>query len=285
MMKKLLTFLIFTQLVAYGQPKTKRVIVEGTGKPILLLNGGTFDMTSFATHSKLLRDSFTVIRMEQFNIQYATEGLRLPETYSVKTESDAIERTLDSIHINEPIILVGHSYGGVIAFDFALNHPDRIQSLVLIEPPLYGIPKARGEFTAQMKEREVFLRQLTPRAKITEDVVKRFRCELLNCDSFDIRHHPLWTTWIKQKDRLKGLSAVANYRIDFKKLHDFKKPVLIITGSETVAFHKKVNELLVSQFSHSRTGSLPGGHTSIYQNAEAFIQILTGFLRTNTNGY
>ena len=284
-MKKLLTSLILFQLVAHGQPKTKRVIMEGSGQPILLLNGGTFDMTSFASHSKLLLHSFRVIRMEQFNTQYADEGLSLPKNYSVKTESDAIETTLDSIHINESIILVGHSYGGVIAFDFALNHPDRIRALVLIEPPLYGIPKAKGEFTEGMKQRENFLKQLTPQAKITEDLVKRFRCELLNCDTFDIHQHPLWAGWIKQKDRLKGLSAVANYQIDFKKLHDFQKPVLIITGSETVAFHKKVDELLTREFSNSSTASLLGGHTSIYQNAGAFIQILTAFLRANTNGY
>lgn len=71
--------------------------------------------------------------MEQFNIQYANEGLKLSTNNSVKTESEAIKTTLDSLGINMSIILVGHSYGGVIAFDFALDYPDLIRSLVLID--------------------------------------------------------------------------------------------------------------------------------------------------------
>ncbi len=58
-------------------------------------------------------------------------------------ESEAIKFTLDSLNIKEPVILVGHSYGGLIAFDFALNHPDHIRSLVLIEPPIFGIAEIK----------------------------------------------------------------------------------------------------------------------------------------------
>lgn len=70
--------------------------------------------------------------MEQFNVQYATGGLILPKDYSVRMESEAIKFTLDSLDIHEPIILIGHSYSGLIALDFALNFPNRIRSLIFI---------------------------------------------------------------------------------------------------------------------------------------------------------
>ena len=74
--------------VVHAQLKTKRVLIDGKGLPIVFLHGGTFDYTNFENHSKLLKDSFTVIRMLQFNVQYANEGLALPKSYSVKMESE-----------------------------------------------------------------------------------------------------------------------------------------------------------------------------------------------------
>lgn len=258
---------------------TKRVLVEGNGAPVILLNGGTADMSVFTAHSKELARMYKVIRMEQFNIQYATEGLMLPKDYSVHTESEAIKFTLDSLRINEPIVLVGHSYGGLIAFDFALNHPDYIRALVMIEPPIFQIAEEKKESPEGMKEMKELSKQFIPQAEITEQMVKQFRCELMNCDTFDIRKHPLWTTWIKQKNRLRGLSAVSNYQFKMKKLHQFQKPVLIITGTQTVPFHKRIDELLAAALPSAKTASITGGHTAVNTNPGEFIECLLKFLK------
>jgi pimeloyl-ACP methyl ester carboxylesterase len=43
-----------------------------------------------------------------------------------------------------PFHLVGHSYGGGVALRFALEHPERLCSLTLIEPSCFHILKAAG---------------------------------------------------------------------------------------------------------------------------------------------
>ena len=286
-MKKIsaLSLLIFSQLNLWAQFKTKQVLVEGSGPPLVLLHGGTFDFTAYAAHSKLLADSFTVIRMQQFNVQYANEEWTLPENYSVKTESEAVKATLDSLHIKEPVILVGHSYGGVIAFDFAIDHPERIRALLLVEAPLFDLAKAKGEYSEKMKKIDELTKHFTPNATITEERIKSFRCEMTNCDTFDIRKHPMWPKWLKQKNRLRGLSAVSGYKIDFKKLHAFQKPVLIVTGTGTIKPNKIIDKLLSRELSKAKTASLPGDHIAIYQNPQTFVQTLKGFLGQTNNGY
>ena len=278
-MKIFLIFLLFIQLPALAQPKIKKILIEGEGIPIIMLNGGTANMSVFTVHSKELSRNYKVIRMEQFNVQYATEGLLLPKDYSVQMESEAIKFTLDSLNIKEPVILVGHSFGGLIAFDFALNHPNYIRSLVLIEPPIFGIAEIKNESPNGMKKMQELSKQFTPQAEITEDMVRQFRCDLMNCDTVDIRKHPLWATWLKQKNRLRGLSLVNNYQIDLKKLHDFKKPVLIITGTQTVPFHKRIDELLIAEFPLAKTASIQGGHTAVNTNPHEFVKTLINFLK------
>jgi len=285
-MRKILTLLVFlSQLVALGQTKTKLVLVEGNGPPIVLLHGGTFDYTAYTAHSKLLADSFFVVRMQQFNVQYADEGLKLPKHYSVKMESEAIKATLDSLHQTQPVILVGHSYGGVIAFDFAINNPERIRALVLVEAPLFDVAKVKGEYSGQMKQIDQLTKHFTPQVTITEEMIKSFRCEMTNCDTFDIRTHPMWNNWLKQKDRLKGLAVVPAYKIVFKRLHAFQKPVLIVTGTTTIQPNKTINELLSREFLNAKTANLPGEHIAIYQHPETFVRTLKAFLHEINNGY
>ena len=286
-MKKILSLslIIFNLLIVQAQRKTKQVLIEGSGQPVVLLHGGTFDFTAYAAHSKLLADSFIVIRMQQFNVQYAAEGVALPTEYSVRMESEAVASTLDSLHITTPVVLVGHSYGGVIAFDFAINHPERVRSLVLVEAPLFDVAKTKGEYSEKMTRIDKLTINFTPQASITEEMIRSFRCEMTNCDTFDIRKHPMWPKWLQQKERLRGLSVVPSYKIDYNKLRAFQRPVLIVTGTATIEPNKTVNKLLTQEFSNAKTISLPGDHIAIYQNAEIFVQTLKAFLRETRNGY
>ncbi|MDQ3683799.1 MAG: alpha/beta hydrolase [Bacteroidota bacterium] len=278
-MRILLVLLLFIQVSALSQHKIKKVLIEGTGLPVVMLAGGTADISVYAFHSKELSGSYKIIRMEHFNVQYASEGLWLPNNYSVRMESEAVKSTLDSLNIREPVSIVGHSYGGIIAMDFALNYPNRIRSLVLMEPPAFGIAKAKNESPEGMKKMQELLKELTPDAEITEEQVERFRCTLLNCDSISIRQHPQWTTWLKQKNRLRGLSVIGKYLINFKKLYQFKQPVLIITGTQTVAFHKRINELLTAAFPFARKVSVQSDHAIPATAPRELVKYLLEFLK------
>jgi pimeloyl-ACP methyl ester carboxylesterase len=278
-MKIVLTLLLFAHVSSWAQPKTKKVLLEGTGAPIVLLAGGTADMTALAYPSARLSHGYKVVRMEHFNVQYAAEGFVLPQNYSVRMESEAIKYTLDSLQIKEPVVLAGHSYGGLIALDFALHYPARVRSLILIEPPVFDLAIARRESPEGMKQMLELTKSLTPQTEITESQVARFRSALMNGDTLAIRQHPQWPTWVKQKNRMRGLSAVGNYAINLENLRQFQKPVLIITGSQTAPFHKRINQLLKEEFPAGREVSVPGGHAIPATAPGELVQAILEFIR------
>src|SRR5579872_4065954 len=53
--------------------------------------------------------------------------------YTVADSLDDLVGILDALGITRPVHLVGNSYGGVLALAFAIAHPERTASLVLVE--------------------------------------------------------------------------------------------------------------------------------------------------------
>ena len=52
--------------------------------------------------------------------------------YSMAQILSDVMAVLDSMGVNEPFVLVGHSFGGAIAAEFAAAHPERVSHLILI---------------------------------------------------------------------------------------------------------------------------------------------------------
>ena len=48
------------------------------------------------------------------------------------TSQADLEKALEILKVNTPFVLVGHSFGGAIVTEFANNHPERIEGLVLM---------------------------------------------------------------------------------------------------------------------------------------------------------
>lgn len=57
--------------------------------------------------------------------------------YRLRDFASDLHELLDGIDVREPVYLVGNSFGGTIAFDFAARHPERVHGIVSIEsePP------------------------------------------------------------------------------------------------------------------------------------------------------
>lgn len=107
--------------------------VHGNGKPIVLLHSGGADLRDWMFVAPLLARHYKVVAFDGRGCGKSPSPIE-PANY-VK---DLLE-LLDHLEIDRAT-LVGHSMGGQIATDFALEYPDRVSKLVLVAPALSGFP-------------------------------------------------------------------------------------------------------------------------------------------------
>src|SRR5687767_4309183 len=106
----------------------------GAGPTLVLLPGALTGWASWQGHAEALAESRRVVRLQLLCVELAEAGRRLPATYSMATELDALDATLARLG-DEPVDLVGWSYGAGLALAHALRRPESVRTLTLVEPP------------------------------------------------------------------------------------------------------------------------------------------------------
>lgn len=109
-------------------------VQQGTGTPVILTHGLAASLHDW---DDLLPELSTA--------GYAGYALDLlghgesekPEharEYTVENTFGHFSRWIDSLNINEPMTLIGHSLGGGLSLLYALRYPERVRALVLVNP-------------------------------------------------------------------------------------------------------------------------------------------------------
>jgi pimeloyl-ACP methyl ester carboxylesterase len=79
-------------------------------------------------------------------VAYARAGLGKSGTdgkpKTIEQHLQDLAAVMDALAPNRKVILVGHSYGGLLATEFARAHPERLQGLVLVDPATMGQRRA-----------------------------------------------------------------------------------------------------------------------------------------------
>jgi pimeloyl-ACP methyl ester carboxylesterase len=119
----------------------------GEGTPALILHGGpTSDNTEALP--EVLPPALRTIRYQQRGIEPST----LAEPYEIEMHVADAVRVLDDWGV-ERAWLIGHSWGGHLAFHVAVAHPDRVLGVIGVDP-LGAVPDGGwGELDSEIFER------------------------------------------------------------------------------------------------------------------------------------
>lgn len=257
-----------------------QAFVEGTGRPVVMLGGGVHGAAGFAPHASALAPDFTVVRLQTLNISRARAREPLPAGYALKIESAAMARALDRLSLHGPVDLVGVSFGALVALDFALDHPERVRTIALFEPPAFWAMSeediARDPAMRAMIE---LTRTFGPAIEPTDEQLAAFQCNLGNCGTTPpAAGTEARAAWDARRASLRGLAVVPTHRDSVERLRRFGRPVLLMTGAETVDFHRRINDTLATLFPDVERVDVPGGHTAPTASRDAFLTAWRAFL-------
>lgn len=109
------------------------VRVIGKGQPVIVLHGGPdFDHSYLLPDLDKLQDAFRLIYYDQRGRGRSAENVR-PEDVTLSSDLDDLDRVRQHFRLNS-VILLGHSWGTVLALEYALRHPARVSHLILMNP-------------------------------------------------------------------------------------------------------------------------------------------------------
>ncbi len=119
--------------IQLNSPKVNYV-QQGTGAPVILTHGLAASLHDW--------DDLLPVLATSGYAGYALDLLGHGESYkptdrseySVETLFDHFSEWINSLQINEPMTLIGHSLGGALSLLYTLRYPERVNALVLVNP-------------------------------------------------------------------------------------------------------------------------------------------------------
>jgi len=163
----------------------------------------------------------------------------------------------------EPVHLVGHSYGGAVALGIALHHPEWIKSLTLIEPLAFHVLNTGLSDDAELLARINGVRDAIKSALARnrpQDGMARL-VDFWNGTGAWARTSP------EMKDRLAGEAAqvIKNFEAadkDPPSLADLRTlgvPALVMMGTESPLVSLRATEIIAGALGNARLQIVAGG--------------------------
>lgn len=237
---------------------------------LVLSNGVLMSTGSWAFQTPVLSRHY---RLLLYDCRGMWQSEHPPGPYSMAQHADDLAALLEVLNIEQAHI-GGISYGAEIGMVFALNYPDRTQSLILssavshIEPLLQGIMD--GWIAAvRTRDPELFF-QISYPVNFSERWIAanqplleqaRSRYESLDFDAF-----------------LELLLCFS--RLDLTSdLPDITAPTLVIVGEEDILKPRKYAEIIAKAIPDSEFAVVPNaGHAVLWEQAAVFNTLILGFL-------
>jgi 4,5:9,10-diseco-3-hydroxy-5,9,17-trioxoandrosta-1(10),2-diene-4-oate hydrolase len=247
---------------------------RGEGKPVVFLHGGGPGATGFSNFDANMRalapHGYHGIAPDLLGFGYSSQR---EIQYSYKVYANTIERLADGLGLDK-MVLVGNSLGGGTALQYTLDHPERVEKLVLMAPgglasPLvyFTMPGIRAMFWAMLapggpneaRIRDMVQKQVWDQGLVTDTLVHQ-RLSVARLQSKAAFKRP----------KLADMSA---------RLGEIRVPTLVFWGTHDRFTPFEHGSLLVKRIPDCRFVALSRcGHWVQVERADIFDRELASFL-------
>lgn len=252
--------------------------ITGSGEPVLFISPVLADGFLPLLRHPELTDRYRLIHYHRRGWVGSTHQ---PGAVSIWTHASDAAELMDHLGISRAHV-AGHSSGAAVAAQLALDHPERVHTLTLLELSLLSLP-----------EGQEFLRGAAPVLEIYQEGAheRAFAAFMTTVSGLD------WTTCrdtlekqvpgmidqsIQDADTFFGieLPSLAEWSLDADRAGEIEQPVLSVLGSETLPLWVEVAAFLRAHVPNLRESRIDGvGHLLHLQRPDPVAASIAAFLQ------
>lgn len=250
--------------------------VQGEGLPILILNGIMMSTKSWEPFVESLSEHNMLIRLD-FIDQGQSDKLE-NSVYNQEIQVDIVDTLLSHLKLDQ-INLVGISYGGEVAIQYAAKYPSKVRRLILFNTTAYTSPWLAE--TGKMWNAIGRTRNGQAYYQATIPVIYSPSFYDNNLDWMKKREAvllPLFSNpvFLDAMERLTNSAEQYDARASLK---DITAKTLIVGSDEDYLTPLNNQKLLHKEITNSEFVIIPGaGHASMYEKPLTFISLILGFV-------
>lgn len=232
----------------------------GTGTPIVLVHGAGADHTVWGTIVPHLKDRFSLYMIDRRGRNPSGDA----SDYALAREVDDVLAVIDVI--DEPVHLLGHSFGGLIALE-AARRGASLDRLVLYEPAIV----TNGHETEYRAFHRAF------RTAIDAEQYGQALDRYYQYAGVEMDRDRLPDKAVVAQSVLREIETVDGYRLPHDIHIDI--PTLLLYGTESSALLRDATVTVANKVSQShREVFTETGHTAFFELPERFANTLSRFL-------
>lgn len=264
-----------------------RYRVTGNGSPILMLHGIGQSLEDWNEQHDRLSTDHTVYSLDLPGFAYSD---RLVGKASMARLASVLPKFLDLVGVTEPLPVIGNSLGGAIAMTFAVAHPERVCSLVLVDSAGFGKEVTMVLRLLAIKAVGVLLMRpsRTNSARMVDGIFynKEFVTEVRIDHSLALSHRPPHrATLLDLANELGTFRGVrAPWRADLlAKLRKLAVPILIVWGDHDHVLPFTHFDSAARALPEARTHVFrAAGHMPQIEQADEFAGVVEDFLNQSS---
>jgi pimeloyl-ACP methyl ester carboxylesterase len=260
----------------------------GQGEPLLILHGLYGMSDNWASIAKALAEKFTVYAIDARNHGHSPRDMK----HDYRAMSNDLEDFMAQQALSKATLL-GHSMGGKTVSRFAMEHPEKVYALVVVDisPGAYentsaAYPHVEMHRNILQSLRNLDLNRLESRkeadkqlaGKIKEKAVRQFLLKNLHRDKDGAY------SW---KLNLDALSRNLPNILDGIPAREAEKmggitafPVLFIKGEKSSYITREHEKIIYQLFPEAKIKTIPSaGHWVHAEQPGLFLEKVTGFLK------
>jgi pimeloyl-ACP methyl ester carboxylesterase len=201
------------------------------------------------------------------------------DNFSLDEEVDAVEKALSRRWGTEcPLHVVGHSYGGAVAWRFALRNPHRVKSLALFEPVTLWFLEHEPEAEPIVSLANWISH--TVAAGLMTQAAERFVDFWSGAGTFNLLPAERRSAVAQRIGKVKlDFAACAAERSSLPMPQVMQMPALLMNGSEAKAFMRTNLRVLQRAFAKCFTAEVPGGHMAPVESRDQVNAVIAAFIR------